>query len=87
MFSRFWITSRSIRTRLWRRRSSPNATERVHRWYLQARTDSGQRREATIQKLAQIANLKATVRRLEEDNDILRRATVFFATELDLGDN
>jgi transposase-like protein len=33
--------------------------------------------------LAEIRELKAKVRRLEEDNDILRRASVFFAGELD----
>jgi transposase len=57
--------------------------ESVRRWYLQAQIDSGERRGATSEELAEIKELKAKVRRLEDDNDILRRATVFFAGELD----
>lgn len=57
--------------------------ETVRRWYLQAQVDSGQRRGATSEELAEIKALKAKVRRLEDDVDILRRATVFFAGELD----
>ncbi len=57
--------------------------ETVRRWYLQAQVDSGQRRGATSEELAEIKELKAKVRRLEDDVDILRRATVFFAGELD----
>jgi len=58
-------------------------TESVRRWYLQAQIDGGQRRGATSEELAEIRDLKAKVRRLEEDNDILRRASIFFAGELD----
>ena len=57
--------------------------ETVRRWYLQAQVDSGQRRGATSEELAEIKELKAKVRRLEDDVDILRRATVFFSGELD----
>ena len=57
--------------------------ESVRRWYVQAQIDSGDRRGATSEELAGIKELKAKVRRLEDDNDILRRATVFFAGELD----
>ncbi len=57
--------------------------ETVRRWYVQAQVDSGQRRGATSEELAEIKELKAKVRRLEDDNDILRRATVFFVGELD----
>ena len=57
--------------------------ESVRRWYLQAQIDSGERRGATSEELAEIKELKAKVRRLEDDNDILRRATVFFAGGLD----
>lgn len=57
--------------------------ETVRRWYLQAQVDSGQRRGATREELAEIKELKAKVRRLKDDVDILRRATVFFAGELD----
>ena len=59
------------------------ATESVRRWYVQAQVDGGQRRGATSEELAEIKDLKARVRRLEEDNDILRRASIFFAGELD----
>ena len=38
---------------------------------------------ATSEELAEIKELKAKVRRLEEDNEILRRASIFFAGELD----
>lgn len=57
--------------------------ESVRRWYLKAQIDCGQRRGATTEELAEIRNLKAKARRLEEDNDILRRASIFFAGELD----
>lgn len=58
-------------------------TETVRRLWVQAQVDGGQRRGSTTEELAEIRELKAKVRRLEEDNDILRRATVFFAGELD----
>ena len=57
--------------------------ETVRRWFLQAQVDTGQRRGATSEEIAEIKDLKAKVRRLEEDNDILRRASIFFAGELD----
>ena len=57
--------------------------ETVRRWYVQAQVDSGQRRGATSEELTEIRELKAKVRRLEDDVDIHRRATVFFAGELD----
>jgi len=59
------------------------SAESVRRWYLQAQIDRGDRRGATSEELAEIKELKAKARRLEDDNDILRRATVFFAGELD----
>jgi len=57
--------------------------ETVRRLWVQSQIDGGQRRGATTEELAEIRDLKAKVRRLEEDNDILRRASVFFAGELD----
>ncbi len=57
--------------------------ESVRRWYVQAQVDGGQRRGATTEELTELRELKAKVRRLEEDNDILRRASIFFAGELD----
>lgn len=47
------------------------------------RSTGGQRKGATSDELAEIKQLKAKVRRLEEDNDVLRRASIFFAAELD----
>jgi transposase len=57
--------------------------ESVRRWVLQAQIDGGQRQGATSEELAEIKELKAKVRRLEEDNEILRAASIFFAGELD----
>ena len=58
-------------------------TESVRRWYLQAQVDGGQRRGASSEELAEIRELKAKVRRLEEDLDIATRASIFFAGALD----
>lgn len=57
--------------------------ETVRRWVVQAQVDGGERQGPTSQELAEIKDLKAKVRRLEEDNEILRRASIFFAGELD----
>ena len=57
--------------------------ESVRRWVVQAQVDDGQRQGATSEDLAEIKTLKAKVRRLEEDNAILKAATVFFVGELD----
>jgi transposase len=57
--------------------------ETVRRWVIQAQVDGGQRQGVTSDELAEIRELKAKVRRLEEDNEILRRASIFFAGELD----
>ena len=57
--------------------------ESVRRWVLQAQTDAGQRQGPTSEELAEIKALKAKVRRLEEDNEILKKASIFFAGELD----
>ena len=57
--------------------------ESVRPWVIQSQVDGGQRQGATSEELAEIKTLKARVRRLEEDNAILKSATVFFAGELD----
>lgn len=57
--------------------------ESVRRWVVQAQIDGGGRQGATSEELGEIKKLKAKVRRLEEDNEILRRASIFFAGELD----
>ncbi|MGN6333258.1 MAG: transposase, partial [Motilibacteraceae bacterium] len=46
--------------------------ETVRRWVVQAEVDSGRREGASSQELAEIKALKAKVRRLEEDNAILK---------------
>src|SRR5665648_371907 len=57
--------------------------ESVRRWVVQAQVDAGQRQRPTSVELAEIKALKATVRRLEADNAILKAATGFFAGDLD----
>ena len=57
--------------------------ESLRRWVNQADIDAGDRPGVTTAESAEIKRLKAKVRRLEEDNEILRRASIFFAGELD----
>ena len=57
--------------------------ETVRRWVVQAEVDAGARPGLGSDEHAEIRALKAKVRRLEEDNAILKAATVFFAGELD----
>ena len=57
--------------------------ESVRRWVVQAQVDGGQRQGSTTEEVAEIKTLRAKVRRLEEDNAILKAATVFFVGELD----
>ena len=57
--------------------------ETVRRWIVQYDIDAGTRQGVTSEEHDQIKELKAKVRRLEEDNAILKAATVFFAGELD----
>ncbi|MFP5576915.1 MAG: hypothetical protein ACLGIZ_01610 [Acidimicrobiia bacterium] len=47
--------------------------ESVRRWVVQAHIDGGQRQGPTSEELAEIRELKAKVRRLEQDNEILRQ--------------
>lgn len=57
--------------------------ESVRRWVRQAEVDAGAREGVTSQESAEIRKLKAENRRLREDNEILKAASVFFAGELD----
>lgn len=54
--------------------------ETVRRWIVQYDIDAGIRSGMTSEEHEQIKALKAKVRRLEEDNAILKAATVFFAS-------
>jgi transposase len=57
--------------------------ETVRRWVVDAEVDAGTRSGTTAADHAEIKALKAKVRRLEEDNAILKAATTFFVGELD----
>ena len=57
--------------------------ETVRRWVRQAQVDGGRRDGVTSEELVEIKTLKSKVRRLEEDNAVLKAATVFFVGELD----
>lgn len=57
--------------------------ESARRLVRQAEADSGERPGPSSEKAAEIKGLKAKVRRLEEDNEIVRRAAILFSGELD----
>jgi len=55
----------------------------VRAWVKQAELDSGSRSDGlTSDERAELAALRRENRRLREDNDILKRATAFFAREI-----
>jgi transposase len=57
--------------------------ETARRWLVQADINTGSRPGVTSDDQAEIKRLKAEVKKLREDNEILKAATVFFAGELD----
>ncbi|GAP79963.1 mobile element protein [Brachybacterium sp. SW0106-09] len=57
--------------------------ESVRRWLAQAGVDDGTRPGVISEESAEVERLKAENRRLREDNEILRRASIFFAGDLD----
>ena len=57
--------------------------ETLRNWFHQAQVDSGNQPGVTTAESQQVRELKARVRRLEEDNAILKAAATFFAGELD----
>jgi transposase len=59
------------------------SNESVRRWLVQADVDDGARPGVTSAESAEIRKLRAENKRLREDVEILRAATVFFAGELD----
>jgi transposase len=55
----------------------------VRAWVEQAERDAGTRDDGlTSDERAELAQLRRENRRLREDNDILKRATAFFAREI-----
>ncbi len=57
--------------------------ETLRRWVSQHQVDTGQRDGPTTQDLEELRRLRTEVKRLREDNEILRKASIFFAGELD----
>ena len=57
--------------------------ESVRRWLARADVDDGTRPGVTSEESAEVKRLKSENRRLREDNEILRKASIFFAGELD----
>jgi transposase len=57
--------------------------ETARRWLVQVDVNAGARPGTTSDDQAEIKRLKAEVKKLREDNEILKAATVFFAGELD----
>lgn len=55
----------------------------MRRWLAQAEVDDGTRPGLTSEESAEIKRLKSEVKRLRQDNEILRRASIFFAGKLD----
>ena len=58
-------------------------TESLRSWLKQAEIDSGKRPGTSSADAERIAELEREVRELRRANDILKAASVFFATELD----
>lgn len=57
--------------------------ETIRRWAVQADIDAGARPGVSTEESAEIKRLRAENRRLTEDLQIMRRASIFFAGELD----
>jgi len=57
--------------------------ESLRQWVNQANVDAGRRPGTTSAEAARIADLERENRELRRANDILKAASIFFATELD----
>ena len=57
--------------------------ETARSWLVQADINAGARPGTTSEDQAEIKRLKAVVKKLREDNEILKATTLFFAGELD----
>jgi transposase len=55
--------------------------ESVHRWMRQADVDDGVKDGLTTAEQAEIVQLRRKARRLEMENEILRRAAAYFAKD------
>jgi transposase len=53
----------------------------VRSWVRQAETDAGERPGLTSDERAELTALRRENRRLQQDIDVLKRATIFFAKE------
>ena len=58
-------------------------TESLRNWVNQAETDGGRRPGVTTEERRRIVELEREVRELRRANEILKAASIFFATELD----
>lgn len=58
-------------------------TERLRKWVMVAQADAGVGSGPTTVQLDEIKALKRKVKDLEETNEILKAASIFFARELD----
>jgi transposase len=56
--------------------------ESLRRWLVLARVDAGEKTGPSSDGLEEIKRLRAEVRDLKESNEILKQASIFFASEL-----
>jgi len=57
------------------------AEETVRRWMRQADIDDGVKDGLTSAEQAEVVQMRRTIRRLEMENEILRRAAAYFAKD------
>ena len=71
-----WETMRSVASKL-----GIGTTETVRKWVRQAEVDGGARPGVTAEESAELRRLKAELRRVTEERNILKEAAAFFASE------